>query len=163
MDEHGIPKYRGRKRGRKPRPRKRKSNPDRPKRKHTAYTLFVQEQHPLIRAQHPTWLSKQILSVVAKQWADVPAEEKKMWKERALATHVVDGDEVAVGAQEDDDEEDDDEEEVEEDKVQAAARMRLDDTEDYEPEEGMQAAGQEGDDDNEEEAAPPARHRTRRA
>ena len=39
LDEHGVPKYKGKKRGRKPKKRKRMRNPNAPKRKHTAYTL----------------------------------------------------------------------------------------------------------------------------
>ena len=39
LDENGIPKYKGRKRGRKPKKRLRKRNPNAKKRSHTAYTL----------------------------------------------------------------------------------------------------------------------------
>ncbi|KAL7569851.1 hypothetical protein ACA910_008520 [Epithemia clementina (nom. ined.)] len=41
LDENGVPKYRGKKRGRKPRARKRNLNPNRSTRQHTGYTLFM--------------------------------------------------------------------------------------------------------------------------
>jgi hypothetical protein len=81
LDEHGVPKYRGKKRGRKPKKRKRKINPQRGKRQHTAYTLFVQTNYPSIRAMHPELPSKNVISVVARQWANVSAAEKVAWKE----------------------------------------------------------------------------------
>ena len=88
LDEHGVPKYKGKKRGRKPKYRKRKANPNRRKRQHTAYTLYVQETYPGIKAANPELPSKDVISIVAKQWADgISPEEKKQWKERAKATH----------------------------------------------------------------------------
>jgi hypothetical protein len=39
LDENGIPKYKGKKRGRKPKKRVRRRNPNAKKRSHTAYTL----------------------------------------------------------------------------------------------------------------------------
>jgi acyl-CoA synthetase (NDP forming) len=47
LDENGIPKYKGRKRGRKPKKRLRKRNPNAKKRSHTAYTL-VSRFHTLL-------------------------------------------------------------------------------------------------------------------
>ena len=87
MDEHGVPKYPGKKRGRKRRPRQRQANPHRKKRQHTAYTLFVQEQYPIIKQEYPDWASKDVISLVAKMWAAIPPEEKGGWKLRAMATH----------------------------------------------------------------------------
>ena len=123
MDEHGVPKYSGRKRGRKPKPRQRRAS--RRKRQHTAYTLFVQEHHAAIRAQDPERPSSEIISMIAKQWAQVSAEEKKLWKQRALATHTEEEEERPVyqhhGRDEEqviyDDEEEVDEEEEEDDEV----------------------------------------------
>lgn len=112
LDENGIPKYKGRKRGRKPKVRKRKSNPARKKRQHTAYTLFVQHSYPAAKAANPGWPSKDVISYVAKQWAVVPVDKKAKWKARAQSTHVDADDEEGkegvqdVGAMEDDDDED---------------------------------------------------------
>ena len=142
MDEHGVPKYKGRKRGRKPNPRQRKANPDRRKRQHTAYTLFVKEHHAAIRAQDPDRPSSEIISMIAKQWAQVSAEDQKLWKQRALATHddemveerpvyqhhgrdeeqVIYDDEEEVD-EEDEDEDEDDDEEDEEGSDSPARRM----------------------------------------
>ncbi|MGK3743134.1 MAG: hypothetical protein ACI90V_009990 [Bacillariaceae sp.] len=83
MDENGIPKYKGKKRGRKPKVRKRKMKVDRPKRKHTGYTLFMQEKYPNVKAEHTDLPNKELISLVAKQWKDLDAEEKNTWKERA--------------------------------------------------------------------------------
>jgi hypothetical protein len=88
LDEHGIPKYKGKKRGRKPKFRKRKANPNRRKRQHTAYTLYVQENYPGIKAANPNLPSKDVISIVAKQWGSgVTPQEKQEWKARAVATH----------------------------------------------------------------------------
>ena len=87
LDENGVPKYKGRKRGRKPKKRKRQLNPNRQKRQHTAYTLFVKESYPSLRARHPSFQSKDIIALVARQWAAVSETEKQAWKERALSTH----------------------------------------------------------------------------
>ena len=154
MDEHGVPKYKGRKRGRKPKVRKRKSNPDRRKRQHTAYTLFVQERYPGIREQHPGWPSKDLISLVAKQWAAVPAEEKKEWKQRAVATHTLEEPQEQP-------EMPPAEEDMEDEKVEAAAagiNLEEDETEEY-----VDAAEELEEQEEEEEAAPPARRRTRRS
>jgi hypothetical protein len=111
LDENGVPKYKGRKRGRKAKVRKRKSNPNRRKRQHTAYTLFVKEIYPDVKIQHPDWPSKDVISIVAKQWATVPAAEKQKWKVRAQATH-----DSADEEEDDDDEADEDEDEADEDE-----------------------------------------------
>lgn len=64
--------------------KKRKRDPNRPKRQHTAYTMFVQENYELIkRSNTPNIPSKDIISIVARQWGETGAEEKLMWKERA--------------------------------------------------------------------------------
>ena len=106
LDERGVPKYKGKKRGRKPKPRKRKLDPNRRKRQHTAYTLFVKEIYPGVKAQHPDLQSKEVISIVAKQWKEsLTPEEKRDWKIRAKSTHV----------EEEEDEEEEEEEEEEED------------------------------------------------
>jgi hypothetical protein len=86
-----------------------------------AYTLFVKEIYPDVKVQHPDWPSKDVISIVAKQWATVPAAEKVKWKLRAQATH----DSADEEEEDDDDEADEDDEEADEDddddKVAAAA------------------------------------------
>ena len=109
LNEFGVPKYKGKKRGRKPKPRQRQHNPNRKKRSHTAYTLFVQENHPAVRAQYPNLQSKDIIGIVARQWASVSEEEKQAWKQRAIATAVV-ADE-GLEEEEEDDEHSEDESE----------------------------------------------------
>jgi HMG (high mobility group) box len=86
LDANGIPKYRGKKRGRKPKERKRKVNPNRKKRAHTAYTLFVHERYPFVKNENPDLQSKEVISIVARLWAEVPIEEKRVWKERAISS-----------------------------------------------------------------------------
>jgi hypothetical protein len=152
LDENGVPKYSGKKRGRKPKTRKRKTNPNRRKRQHTGYTLYMQEHYPGAKVAHPGFPSKDIIAMIAKQWAELGPIEKTAWKSRAALTHNdgdggsgVDG-EVAAAATEVDDEDDgdnddDDEEEEEDDE-----------------DEGVEAS--DGDDDG--ENAPPAR-KSRRA
>eukprot|EP00544_Gedaniella_sp_CCMP2646_P015059 CAMPEP_0202486504 /NCGR_PEP_ID=MMETSP1361-20130828/5068_1 /ASSEMBLY_ACC=CAM_ASM_000849 /TAXON_ID=210615 /ORGANISM="Staurosira complex sp., Strain CCMP2646" /LENGTH=199 /DNA_ID=CAMNT_0049115681 /DNA_START=109 /DNA_END=708 /DNA_ORIENTATION=+ len=105
LDEFGIPKYRGKKRGRKPKPRQRHHNPNRKKRSHTAYTLFVQENYPGVRAEYPILQSKDIIGMVARQWSSITDEEKKAWKQRATATTRMEQDEDENNGQDDDEEE----------------------------------------------------------
>ena len=155
MDEHGVPKYKGRKRGRKPKVRKRKANPERRKRQHTAYTFFVQERYPGVRMQHPDWPSKDLISLVAKQWANVPAEEKKEWKQRAVATHVLEHSQEPEMPPAEDDMED----EKAEVAVATAGINLEDETEEYEEAQEIE----EEEEEEEEDAAPPARRRTRRS
>jgi hypothetical protein len=141
LDENGIPKYKGKKRGRKPKYRKRKPNPNRRKRQHTAYTLFVQETYPGVKAANTNLASKDVISIVAKQWGNLlSVEEKQAWKLKAVATHHdEDGDgesasvsggmeeeeavataaaAAAAGAVEEDDDDDDDEEDDDDDDDQ---------------------------------------------
>jgi hypothetical protein len=136
LDENGVPKYKGKKRGRKPKYRKRKPNPNRRKRQHTAYTLFVQETYPGVKAANPNLPSKDVISIVAKQWGNLLSlEEKQEWKLKAVATHHddVDGDgesasaggmeeeavataaAAAAGAVEDEEEDDEDEDDEDDD------------------------------------------------
>ena len=96
LDEHGNPKYAGKKRGRKAKPRKRKMNPLRPKRQHTAYTLFVHETYPDIKTSQPDLKGQQIMPMVAKLWREKTAAEKQEWKVRAQATHSNNVDEDGV-------------------------------------------------------------------
>jgi hypothetical protein len=78
------------------------------KRQHTAYTLFVQEVYPGVRAQYQDFQSKDIIGLVARQWASIPEVEKQVWKERAMASHE------QLDVDEDDDEDDDDEDDEDE-------------------------------------------------
>jgi HMG-box domain len=116
LDEHGIPKYHGRKRGRKARKRKRKHDPNRPKRQHTAYTLFVQENYPSIRNQYPELQSKDIIGLVARQWAEVSDLERQAWKQRAVASANVEEEEEEEEEESDDEEGEEDESEEEEEQ-----------------------------------------------
>eukprot|EP00934_Nitzschia_sp_Nitz4_P009200 Nitzschia sp. Nitz4//scaffold79_size90958//26588//27339//NITZ4_005015-RA/size90958-augustus-gene-0.174-mRNA-1//-1//CDS//3329558219//9190//frame0 len=122
LDENGLPKYKGKKRGRKPRPRKRKANPNRRKRQHTGYTLFMQESYPGVKEANPDFASKDIIAILAKQWAEMAPDEKSDWKAKALATHSENDQDdsdmrAAVEAVVDDDEdEEEDDEELEEEE-----------------------------------------------
>ena len=83
LDENGLPKYKGKKRGRKPKEKKRRVNPDRPKRGHTGYTLFMQEGYPSVKREYPDLSSKELIRLVARRWKDLSTESKAVWKERA--------------------------------------------------------------------------------
>eukprot|EP00566_Odontella_aurita_P016040 CAMPEP_0113550658 /NCGR_PEP_ID=MMETSP0015_2-20120614/14103_1 /TAXON_ID=2838 /ORGANISM="Odontella" /LENGTH=284 /DNA_ID=CAMNT_0000451487 /DNA_START=792 /DNA_END=1646 /DNA_ORIENTATION=+ /assembly_acc=CAM_ASM_000160 len=135
VDEWGVPKYKGKKRGRKPKKRKRVRKPDTPKRQHTGYTLFMQENYPAVKEANPALQSKDIIGIVAKQWANVDPDVKTAWKERAKAINEqaravaevagggrlgLPGNVAAVDGGDDDEEkenEDDDEDEDEGDEV----------------------------------------------
>lgn len=99
----------------------------------------MQENYPAIKDSNPDFASKDIIAVLAKQWAEISPEEKMVWKSRAVATHNepdgVDGDVAAAAAAAVADEEDDDDDE--------------DDGSDVD------------DDDDDDEPAPPARRRRR--
>jgi len=103
----GLPKYKGKKRGRKPKIRKRpRKSINSPKRQHTAYTLFVQETYPGVRANHPELQSKDVITIVARMWKkDVGVDEKEVWKERAKACGDEEEDGVDEEHQEDEEEE----------------------------------------------------------
>jgi hypothetical protein len=83
LDEKGQPKYKGKKRGRKPKARQRKRKVGSPKRKHTGYTLFMQETYAGTKAANPELPSTGVISLVAKQWKELAVERKTEWKERA--------------------------------------------------------------------------------
>ncbi len=132
LDENGLPKYKGKKRGRKPKPRKRKANPNRRKRQHTGYTLYMQENYPAIKDANPDFASKDIIGMLAKQWAEIAPIEKIEWKSRAAATHNevdgVDGEVAAAAAAaaavEEVDEDDEDASDVEDDDEPAPPARR---------------------------------------
>eukprot|EP00978_Attheya_sp_CCMP212_P028000 scaffold95406_cov59-Attheya_sp.AAC.4 len=106
LDENGVPKYKGKKRGRKPKKRRR-TDPNRPKRQHTAYTYFVQENYPVVKLQHPTATpSKELITMVAQQWSQVSNVERDEWKARAKAQHQH---QLPASTLVDDDDDDDDE------------------------------------------------------
>jgi hypothetical protein len=57
--------------------KKRKRDPNKPKRQQTAYTLFVSENYDHIKRTHdPNMPGKDIISMVARQWAATSEEEK---------------------------------------------------------------------------------------
>lgn len=96
VDEHGIPKYKGKKRGRKPKPRKRQRKPGTPKRKHTAYTLFMKETYPIARQQRTGGVpSKVIITEVANMWKAISATEKATWKAKAQEVNQAEVDATA--------------------------------------------------------------------
>jgi hypothetical protein len=148
LDEHGRPRYRGRKRGRKPKPKKRRANPNRQKRKHTGYTLFVQENHPLIKRGDEALTNAQVVSMVAKKWRDLSDAERREWKERAVATHDL----AEVDLDHHDNKPDDDDDDVD-DLDDASVDMDMDD-------EGAHfedAPGNEVDAEDLDSPVPPAR------
>lgn len=64
--------------------KKRKRDPGKPKRQQTAYTCFVSENYELIKKNHdPNMPSKDVIALIARQWAATSEEEKVLWKERA--------------------------------------------------------------------------------
>ncbi|VEU39679.1 unnamed protein product [Pseudo-nitzschia multistriata] len=83
LDEKGMPKYKGKKRGPKPKARKRKVKAGRQKRKHTGYTLFMQETYPKAKIENPDLPPKALISIMAKLWRNLAAGGKREWKERA--------------------------------------------------------------------------------
>eukprot|EP00563_Minutocellus_polymorphus_P012969 CAMPEP_0181063896 /NCGR_PEP_ID=MMETSP1070-20121207/23893_1 /TAXON_ID=265543 /ORGANISM="Minutocellus polymorphus, Strain NH13" /LENGTH=150 /DNA_ID=CAMNT_0023144137 /DNA_START=86 /DNA_END=535 /DNA_ORIENTATION=+ len=87
LDEHGKPKYTGKKRGRKPKPKKRQRKPGTPKRKHTGYTLYMKEHYPSVKmamaGRVPEAQSKDVISSVATSWKNLSEEDREAWKERA--------------------------------------------------------------------------------
>jgi HMG (high mobility group) box len=48
--------------------------------------LFVHERYPSVKKENPHLQSKEVISIVARLWAEVPLEEKGVWKERALSS-----------------------------------------------------------------------------
>eukprot|EP00536_Pseudo-nitzschia_multiseries_P004706 jgi/Psemu1/285287/fgenesh1_pg.79_\ len=83
LNENGQPKYKGKKRGRKPKVRKRKAKSDRPKRQHTGYTLFMQETYPSVKVENPDLPPKALISLVATLWKNLSIGDKTEWKDRA--------------------------------------------------------------------------------
>ena len=88
----------------------------------------MQEHYPTAKDAHPGFPSKDIIAMIAKQWAELGLNEKAEWKSRAALTHSegggVDG-EVAAAATEVDDDDDaendeDDDEEDDEEEVEAS-------------------------------------------
>ncbi len=43
----------------------------------------MQTTYPEIRTQNPHLQSKDVISIVAKQWAKIPDSDKKIWNDRA--------------------------------------------------------------------------------
>lgn len=99
LDEHGRPKYTGKKRGRKPKPKKRHRKPGTPKRKHTGYTLYMKEHYPAVKAalfeSSKDIQSKDVVSTVASSWKTLSDMEREAWKGRAKAlAEADDGDDA---------------------------------------------------------------------
>jgi len=102
LDEHGKPKYTGKKRGRKPKPKKRQRKPGAPKRKHTGYTLYMKENYPSVKmamaGRVPEAQSKDIISSVATSWKSLSEEDRGAWKERARTMSAEEEDTAAAAA-----------------------------------------------------------------
>jgi len=99
LDEHGRPKYTGKKRGRKPKPKKRHRKPGTPKRKHTGYTLYMKEHYPAVKValceSSKDIQSKDVVSTVATSWKTLSDTEREAWKGRAKAlVEADDGDDA---------------------------------------------------------------------
>ncbi len=50
---------------------------------HSAYTMFVHENFELIRKDHADLATREIISMLARQWGSTSEEEKQIWKYRA--------------------------------------------------------------------------------
>lgn len=48
----------------------------------------MQTTYPNIKSQNPHLQSKDVISIVAKQWADVPEIDKKIWQDRAKSYSI---------------------------------------------------------------------------
>eukprot|EP00957_Ditylum_brightwellii_P105933 8079865-Ditylum_brightwellii.AAC.1 len=60
--------------------------------------MFIQENYELVKKSNPTMSSKDITSIVAKQWANVSEEDKQVWKEAiedAAQGEIIETDAVA--------------------------------------------------------------------
>ena len=102
LDEHGKPKYTGKKRGRKPKPKKRQRKLGAPKRKHTGYTLYMKENYPSVKmamaGRVPEAQSKDVISSVATSWKSLSEEDRGAWKERARTMSAEEEDTAAAAA-----------------------------------------------------------------
>lgn len=66
-------------RGRKKRKRETKA-----KKAHTAYTLYVHENYEAIKKSHGADMpSKDVISIIARQWSQIDDQEKQAWQFRA--------------------------------------------------------------------------------
>lgn len=63
------------------------SNPSRGKTQ-SAYTFFVHENYELVRKEHAALSSRDIISILARQWASTNEEEKQLWKYRAEQARI---------------------------------------------------------------------------
>ena len=66
--------------------RKAGRDPNRPKRQHTAYTMYVTENYECIKDRNPDVPAREMIAMVARQWAQVSEEEREHWKQRAIAS-----------------------------------------------------------------------------
>lgn len=113
--------------------KKRKREPSSPSKGKTqsAYTMFVQENYESTRKNHPDLPSREIISILARQWGNTSEVEKQAWKYRAdnapnapstsipgiaeLEEHASDDDEENEEEEEEEEEEDPEEDENEAD------------------------------------------------
>jgi hypothetical protein len=64
--------------------RKKRKRETKPKKAHTAYTLYVHENYESVKKAHrPDMPSKDIISLIARQWSQIGDQEKQAWQFRA--------------------------------------------------------------------------------
>eukprot|EP00934_Nitzschia_sp_Nitz4_P006838 Nitzschia sp. Nitz4//scaffold58_size112336//33270//33792//NITZ4_004024-RA/size112336-augustus-gene-0.3-mRNA-1//1//CDS//3329554962//6828//frame0 len=63
--------------------RPRESSPVEPRKNHTAYSFFVNENLELLRKEQPELSSRELVAILARQWDVTSEEEKLVWKYRA--------------------------------------------------------------------------------
>ena len=69
--------------------KKRRREASKPKRQQTAYTCFVSDNYEVIKKNNPNMQSKDVIALIARQWAATSEEEKELWKERANVQNTV--------------------------------------------------------------------------
>jgi hypothetical protein len=64
--------------------RRKRKRETKPKKAHTAYTLYVSENYESIKKTHGADMpSKDIISIIARQWSQIDDQEKQAWQFRA--------------------------------------------------------------------------------
>jgi hypothetical protein len=66
------------------------------KRAHTGYTLYVHENYVSMKSTQGGIPSKEILSLLARQWAEVDEQEKDAWQYKADQLNLAEGREAAT-------------------------------------------------------------------
>jgi hypothetical protein len=64
--------------------RKKRKRETKPKKAHTAYTLYVHENYESVKKTHGADMpSKEIITIIARQWSQIGDQEKQAWQYRA--------------------------------------------------------------------------------